>query len=114
MLSALRICIVLSLWAGLGWGRGFAGTPETNPLALPQVGDCYLRLISPTVLELAVVDTKSPDKDRFLYWNWVTTNAQFESPRLTEFQVTAGTQSIDVAAAGFKRRVLYAPLKPRD
>ena len=114
MLSALRICVVLSLWACPGWGRGFAGTPETNPLALPQVGDCYLRLISPTVLELAVVDTKSPDKDRLLYWNWITTNAQFESPRLTEFQVTAGTQSVDVEAAGFKRRVLYAPLKPRD
>ena len=85
-----------------------------NPLALPQVGAGQLHLISPTLLELAVVDTKPPDKDALLYWNWVTTNAQFEAPPLAEFQVLAGTQRVDVEVAGFKRRVVYAPLKPRD
>jgi len=48
-----------------------------NPLALPQVGAGQLHLISPTLLELAVVDTKPPDQDALVYWNLVTTNAQF-------------------------------------
>jgi hypothetical protein len=100
MWSALcRLAIVWGLWACPEWGQGFAGTPETNPLALPQVGAGQLHLISPTLLELAVVDTKPPDKDALLYWNWVTTNAQFEAPPLTEFQVLAGTQRMAVAAS---------------
>lgn len=36
------------------------------------------------------------------------------SPRVSQFEVTSETRRLDVETVGFKRRVLYAPLKRRD
>src|SRR5207245_1858166 len=66
-----------------------------NPLALPPVGARYLRIISPTVLELVRI-TAGGD-----VWNFGA-----NPPAVTDFQVT-GNSTQTPTAVGFKRRPLY-------
>ncbi|PYI87335.1 MAG: glycoside hydrolase family 9 [Verrucomicrobia bacterium] len=107
---------------GLGLSVLFAGRPITaangvsdfNPLALPQAGDHALNILSPTMLELTLVNTKPPDPARVPSWDFVETTGEFHLPAAAEFEVAVGGQTIPVQAVGFKRRVLYAPLKERD
>ena len=82
---------------------------------MPRVGDHSLRIISPTLLELVYINTKSPDPARVQTWDLVDASYQFQSPALQDFLVTADGQSIAVQSiAGFKRRPLYAPVADRD
>ncbi|MEK7684946.1 MAG: glycoside hydrolase family 9 protein [Verrucomicrobiota bacterium] len=85
-----------------------------NPLRRPAVGDHGLHILSPTVLELTLITTKDPDPAPVKEWNFVGTNAQLTAPAAGEFLVTAGVRPMTVKSVGFKRRVLYAPLKQRD
>lgn len=77
-------------------------TPPT--LRLPVAGEHTLHIISPTVLELGSITT--PDGKG--------SPAAPLRPAAGDFEVTVDGQRVDVAEAGFKRRVAYAPLKQRD
>ena len=83
-------------------------------LALPQVGDYQLRIISPTVLELTLITTKEPDPARVRQWDFVGDNSKLNLPAAREFVVSSGSRRCTAEKIGFKRRVLYAPLRQRD
>jgi hypothetical protein len=83
-------------------------------LELPKVGDNALKILSPTLLELKLINSKQPDPAPVTTWNFVDANFQFTAPSLQEFAVTVNGQPATVQAAGFKRRPLYAPLTHRD
>ncbi|HEY2081979.1 MAG TPA: glycoside hydrolase family 9 protein [Verrucomicrobiae bacterium] len=87
---------------------------EANPLAMPAIGAHQLRLLSPTVLELTLITTKKPDPARLAEWNFISSNGASHLPGKKEFLVLAGGKTNAVQSVGFKRRVLYAPLKQRD
>lgn len=87
--------------------------PDTNPLALPPVGAQWVRVLSPTMLELTRINTKAPDA-RVTSWDWVDDNNLPKLPTPGAFRVQANGKSIEVLAVGFKRRPLYAPLAIRD
>ncbi len=86
---------------------------DSNPLAMPQVGTHWLRILSPTVLELTLITTQ-PEGGHSALWNWVDEQGHLGLPALKELKVLEGGKPCDVAAIGFKRRVLYAPLAKRD
>jgi hypothetical protein len=86
---------------------------DANPMAMPPIGSYGLRVLAPTVLELTLIATKSPDPATVTNWNFVS-SGNLSAPAASQFQVTAGSQSIAVQTVGFKRRPLYAPLNYRD
>ena len=91
------------------------GAPEPPPsLALPVVGGHEMRVITPTVLELTLVTTKQPDPAPVEQWNFVAGEGNLTLPPLKQFAVRVGEESVSVKSVGFKRRVLYAPLRRRD
>ena len=95
------------------------GTPatgdmdETN-LLVPAVGDHALRVLDPTTLEVSAVNTKAPNPALVASWNLVDLNGAFNAPATGEFTVTVDGQAVLVTSVGFRRRVLYAPLKVYD
>ncbi len=111
-------CIRISLGLALGFlvtlQAADLNLAERNSLRLPAVGDHGLCILSPTVLELTLITGKDPDPAQVKEWNFVGTNAHFAPPASREFLVSAGTQFMPVKSVGFKRRVLFAPLKQRD
>ncbi len=87
---------------------------DDNPLAMPAVGAHQLRLVSPGLIELTLITTKKPDPATVTVWNFVGSNGKANLPSEKEFSVLVDGKSDAVKAVGFKRRVLYAPLKERD
>ncbi len=83
------------------------------PYHLPQVGDSELCILSPTILEITQITTKNSPAAQPKEWNLVS-NGKLRLPEAREFSVTANGRAIEVKSTGFKRRVLYAPLKQRD
>lgn len=82
-------------------------------LSLPPVGSGTLRILSPTVLEVSRVTTKERDKP-ITEWNFIDGSGTPHLPEGRQFRVSVQEKDIAIAAVGFKRRVLYAPLQPRD
>ncbi len=87
--------------------------PDANTLAMPPVGAHWLRVLSPTVLELTLITTKQADAPP-TQWNFVDDKSQLHLPAADTFQVLSNGKAIPVAELGFKRRPLYAPLVKRD
>jgi len=85
---------------------------DDNPLAMPPVGAHQLRVLSPEILELTLIATKKPDPSPVTVWNFVDSKPRL--PGENEFSVLVDGKSNSVKSVGFKRRVLYAPLKERD
>ncbi|MBI4662408.1 MAG: hypothetical protein HY735_26610 [Verrucomicrobia bacterium] len=83
-------------------------------LSMPQLGSHQLRILSPTVLELVLINAKAPDPSRVARWDFVDANGQFNPPASSEFVVLADGQAMGVQSVGFKRRPLYAPIRQRD
>jgi hypothetical protein len=86
---------------------------DDDPLALPVVGAHQLRILSPTLLELTLINTE-PANSTVTNWNFVSTNFQFDPPKFSEFEIAANGKKISATQIGFKRRPLYAPLAKRD
>ncbi len=86
---------------------------DSNPLAIPPVGAHQLRILSPDLLELTLITTKTPDSG-VTVWNFISPTGNAALPSANEFSVTVDGKSVAVKSVGFKRRVLYAPLKQRD
>jgi len=70
---------------------------DTQSLALQAVGDCSLRILSPTLLEFTQISAAAAGQ-----------------PARPIFQVTVAGRPVKVAAVGARRRVSYAPLSRRD
>src|SRR5882724_5807573 len=87
---------------------------DDNPLAMPMVGAHQLRILSPTLLELTLITTKKPDPATVTVWNFVGSDGKPRLPDAKEISVQVDGKSDAVSSVGFKRRVLYAPLKQRD
>ena len=81
---------------------------------LPSVGANSLHVLTPTLLELKLITTKQPDPAQVTQWNFVGANSQLTLPSTGAFTVTANGQPVAVAAVGFKRRPLYAPMNGYD
>lgn len=90
---------------------GVAGA--ANPLEMPGVGAHGLRILSPTVLELTLITTKPPE-GRGARWDFADEQNRPRLPEPKAFHVVINGARADVAAVGFKRRALYAPLARRD
>ncbi|MDB6037419.1 MAG: glycoside hydrolase family 9, partial [Verrucomicrobiales bacterium] len=91
------------------------GAPsKANSLALPSIGDHSLKVLSPVILELSLVTTKSPDPASTVQWSFVESNFSLRLPSLSSFVVEVDSTPVAIARVGFKRRPLYAPLKTRD
>src|ERR1043165_7182289 len=84
-----------------------------NHLAIPTIGEHHLRIITPTLLELSLVTTTVPD-GRVSVWDFVADDGTLHVPDANAFKVTARGTKVAVQKVGFKRRVVYAPLKKRD
>ncbi len=70
---------------------------DTQSLRLPALGDCTLRILSPSILELTLISAKAKGP-----------------PDAPFFRVTVAGRPVAVASVGAKRRVIYAPLARRD
>jgi hypothetical protein len=88
-------------------------TMDYAGLELPPVGGSALHILSPTLLELKLINTKQPNA-RVTQWDLVDGNGQFMTPSTGAFGVTADGQPIGVTSVAFKRRPLYAPFKMYD
>src|SRR6202008_4018091 len=77
------------------------------------VGNYGLRILSPRLLVLTFVTTKEPGPAPPTQWNFVGPDLA-NLPASSEFLVMANSEIIPVQQVGFKRRVIYAPLKQRD
>jgi hypothetical protein len=115
-MPAPRVVVALMvLAAGLGRTEGVdLRMTDVNSLEMPPVGSYGLRILSPTLLELTLINGKEPDPARVTSWDFIGGNSQLNAPPPSDFAVTAGGQQITVRTVGFKRRPLYAPLKKRD
>ena len=104
--------VVLLLFSGVSLAPA-ARLDDSDPLRLPSVGDHQLRLISPDVLELMRITT-TPGGTSSLHWNFVGADGTLSLPAVSQFSVMANGQGRTVQSVGFRRRVLYAPLKQYD
>ncbi len=91
-----------------------AAMQDEAPLSLPNPGDNQMRVISPVMLELTRVTAQKPVPARPNAWDFVDDQGRCQLPAPAEFKVSAGGQSFEVTSVGFRRRVLYAPLKQWD
>ena len=116
--SSPRLSLVLVfLSAATFCSAGAEGAPrESVPdlLSPPRVGACQLRILAPTVLELALITTEKPAAQRPSQWDFVADGGRLTLPHTNDFLVTAGGRVVPVREIGFRRRVVYAPLKERD
>jgi hypothetical protein len=87
---------------------------DTHALTLPVVGDCTLQILSPTVLEVTVISTKEKDSPWVQLKSALGLRADPPPPDGSNFEVTVDGLAVKAAAAGLKRRVLYAPVARRD
>lgn len=71
-------------------------------------------MLSPTALELTLVTTKASETNRVSEWDFVPDQGASRLPAANQFVVLADGKAMPVSRVGFKRRVIYAPLKKRD
>src|SRR6185503_3486001 len=71
---------------------------------IPQPGDYTLHVVTPTLLELKVINTAATGSTTPSSLNLVDGSYNFLTPSTGLFAVTANGQSVPVQAVGFKRR----------
>lgn len=108
-----RIYLIASVLASLLAVIAADCAGEAAPSQPTPVGQAELRVLAPTWLELSLVTTKPPEAPP-LHWDFVAADGTAQLPAPNSFTVKAGDSTLAVAHVGFKRRVLYAPLKQRD
>jgi len=92
------------------WAQSPAPSMDEDPLQMPPIGSNTLRVVTPTLLELCLINTKLPDPAQITVWNFVNSAGVLTLPSVAEFVVTADGRPIVVQSVGFKRRPLFAPL----
>src|SRR5262245_22980300 len=104
----------LAVLLGVAASQLTAALSDEFPLNLPSQGSTRLRIITPSLLELTLVTTKRSVASPVEQWNFINSRGEAALPEPVDFSVTASGKAISVSKVGFKRRVLYAPLKRRD
>ena len=84
-----------------------------DSLAISAVGASRLRVLSPVVLELSLITTKTRE-GRVEQWDFVGDDGAQSLPPKGSFRVLVSGARAPVKTVGFKRRALYAPLGRRD
>ena len=84
--------------------------PAATDIQPPAIGDHALHILTPTLLELFLVNTKQPSPARVDSWDWVNDQQNFVAPDMSSVRVIVNGQTNVAAGIGFKRRPLYAPL----
>lgn len=79
-------------------------------LHAPKPGEHALNILTPTLLELVLINTKEPGADHVDTWDWITDDGVFAVPDLSKIIVTVNGDRRSIAAAGFKRRPVFAAL----
>ncbi len=83
-------------------------------LSPPEVGEHQLLILSPTTLELSLITTKEKPSSPVHQWNFVDQTGKLHLPGTNDFVVSVGDHPVQVREVAFRRRVVYAPLQPRD
>ncbi len=83
-------------------------------LQIPKPGDSSLHILSPTLLELVRINTKTPYASSVDSWDWVDGSGHFVLSNTPSIRVIVNGQTNSVIGIGFKRRPLYAPQATRD
>jgi hypothetical protein len=117
----IRIAAAVALLGVAQLSRGDATTDHASGVssvdytapAPPKIGDCGLHILTPTLLDLVLIGSKSQTSDQVSQWNLVS-NGQLAAPSASAFTVTADSQSVAITGIGFKRGTLYAPLATYD
>ncbi len=112
--SARWILAAILCLSGTTTLRAASQINDDNPLQMPTVGSYGLRIISPTMLEVTLINSKEPSPARVSTWDFIADDFSASLPMSEEFSVIVGGQPCSVKTVGFKRRPLYAPLKQRD
>src|SRR5690242_10678285 len=86
---------------------------DAAPLHVPSPGDHQLRILSPNLLELRLITTKTLVA-AVGQWNFVGALGSPNLPGPAEFVVLVNGKAVPVSAVAFKRRPLYAPLAGYD
>lgn len=89
-------------------------TNAVEVLGPAAVGAHELKILSPTMLELSLITTKPPAPARVSQWDFVSDGGKLRAPSPADCKVLANGRVITVLEIGFRRRVTYAPLQPRD
>ena len=79
---------------------------------MPVPGQFTAHLLSPTLVEVVHITTKEPDPAPPREWNFAGEAGSL--PSAEWFTLKTAGEALKVTRVGFKRRVLYAPLKKRD
>ena len=96
------------------WAEPDLRLSDDQPLRLPSVGAYQLRILAPNLLELTLVTSKQPDPAPITQWDFVDAHGQMHLPETNKLVVSANGRAVPIQRIGFKRRVLYAPLRQRD
>ena len=88
--------------------------PDARALELPEPGERTLRVLSPSVLEITVITEKAPDSALRRVQNALGGGPAAPERALGSLQVAVDGQPVRVAATGWKRRAVSAPLARRD
>src|SRR5580658_4886539 len=99
-LTALVMCLSANLLTG-----DDLRLSDDLPLRLPPVGSYQLRVLAPSLLELTLVTTKSPDPAPVVQWDFVDARGQARLPEAGAFAVSADGHPVPIKRIGFKRRV---------
>lgn len=90
-----------------------SGPADYLTLHTPKIGDTTLHVLSPTLLELHLINTLPQGASSPTNWNFVN-NFNLSAPATGSFTVTANGQNISVTGVGFKRRAISAPIAAYD
>ena len=104
-----RHCVLIALAILLFFNRALATDPVDPVLQIPEPGDNALHILSPTVLELLLMNTKQPDPATVDSWDWVDTNGNLVLPDMSSVKIIVNGHTNSPGSIGFKRRPLYAP-----
>jgi hypothetical protein len=88
-------------------------------LQMPQTNDHTLHVLSPTLLEMVLINSKQPHPGRVDSWDWVDGDGNFTPPDLSSLRVLStkpggAAEAHEISGTGFKRRVLSAPRNKRE
>jgi hypothetical protein len=81
--------------------------------AMPQVGDTGIRFITPSLVEVARINT-FPGGGAITTWNFIDSSGVFVPPGTSTYTADINGTATAASISGFRRRTLYAPLSHRD
>src|SRR5581483_10707213 len=93
---------------------GTVSPVDDTTLHMPQPGENTLHILSPSLLELVLINTKQPDPAQVSQWNFVDSSGNLHAPSASQLSVTINGQPATIQSIGFKRRPLYAALNGYD